>query len=96
MAVKPVFSEVVKAPNRLGTATPVSASLCPAAAGRRRLDANPVVAQADQGAGEGLFQPWPTPCGVFGNGPVQCRQQDFNLAKFRRPLMTEPIDRAQQ
>src|ERR1700723_3480054 len=63
---------------------------------RRRLDTDPAVDQADQRAGKGSLQPWLPRCGIFRNHAVQCRQQGFNLAEFGRPLMAEPLDRAQQ
>ena len=66
----------------------------PSAAARRcRFDANPPTDEADHRAGQGLFQPRPArPL----HGPVQRRQQGLDLAEFRRPFMTDAIDRAQQ
>ena len=53
---------------------------------------NSAADQADHRPGQGLFQP----CRpfAFGDGPVQCRQQRFDLAEFRRSLVTDPVDRA--
>ena len=73
-----------------------------AAARRRWFDANPAIHQADQRTGECLLQLWPPihlvsrPSCAFGRGPVQRRQQRFDFAKFRRTLMTDPVNRPQQ
>ena len=48
--------------------------------------------QADRRPGQRLFQPCLTL--AIRNGPVQHRQQRFDLAEFRRPLMTGPVNRA--
>src|SRR5260221_14765950 len=94
MAVKPAFSGVVKTPKRFAAVFEPASSRT--AARRRRLDTNSTIDQADQRAGEGLFQPWAVPCIVLGGGQVQCRQQGFDFAKFCRSLMTDPINYALQ
>jgi hypothetical protein len=94
MALAGVFSGVVKTATQIST--DASASIRPAAAGRRRGDVDPIIDQTNQRARKGLFQRWPAPPACFRQHPVQNRQQSFNLAKFRRSLMTEPIDRTQQ
>ena len=53
---------------------------------------NSPLRQADRGPGQRLFQPC-LPLAIR-NGPVQHRQQCFDLAEFRRPLMTGPVNRA--
>jgi hypothetical protein len=92
MALAAVFSGVVKTARQIRT--DASASIRPAAAGRRWGDVDPIIDQADQRARKGLFQRWPALC--FRQRAVQNRKQSFNLAKFRRSLTTEPIDRTQQ
>ena len=59
---------------------------------RCRIDMNSASDQADRRPGQRLFQP----CLPFAirNGPVQHRQQRFDLAEFRRPLVTGPVNRA--
>src|SRR5258708_20128618 len=89
MAVKPAFSGVVKTPKRFAAVFEPASSRT--AARRRRLDTDPAIDQADQRTGEGLFQPWPSPCIVLGTGQVPCRQQGFDLAKLCPSLMPHPV-----
>ena len=103
MALRWVFSGVVKAPERPGKRHPcrIAVSIHPTATRRRRLDTDPAVDQADQRTGKGSLQPRLPRCGIFRNQssaamPSNAAQQGFNLAKFCRPLVTEPLDRAQQ
>ena len=56
------------------------------------IDVNSALRQADCRPGQRLFQPC-LPL-VIRNGPVQHRQQRFNLAEFRRPFVTGPVNRA--
>ena len=59
MAVKPVFSEVVKL-ERYHATSSIRSHCRPAAAGRCRFDPDPAAGQAYQRTGKGLFQPlWP-------------------------------------
>jgi hypothetical protein len=48
--------------------------------------------QADRRPGERLFQPCLSL--AVRNGPVEHRQQRFDLAEFRRPFVTGPVNRA--
>ena len=48
--------------------------------------------QADRRPGQRLSQPW-LPLAIR-NGPVQHRQQRFDLAKLCRPFVTGPVNRA--
>ena len=66
-----------------GTATPSR---------RRRIDMNSASDKADCRPGQRLFQP----CLLLAirNGPIQHRQQRFDLAEFRGPFVTGPVDRA--
>src|SRR4051794_20971908 len=59
MALKWVFSGVVKAPERPGKRHPcrIAVSIHPTATRRRRLDTDPAVDQADQRTGKGSLQP---------------------------------------
>jgi hypothetical protein len=52
--------------------------------------------KADDGARERLFEPRETRFGRRSRCAVEAREQGFRLAKFRRPLMTEPVNRTQQ
>ena len=58
---------------------------------RRWIDMNAASDQADRRPGQRLFQPCLPP--AIRNGPVQRRQQRFDLAKFRRPFVTGPVNR---
>src|SRR4051812_17823654 len=94
--------EVVKAPpaDQADVVGNSGAGSARASASWRGFDANPAADQADQCTGKRLLELSlsfrPTPCGVCSRGPVQRRQQGLDLAKFRRPLMTETVDRTQQ
>src|SRR3974390_2533122 len=66
------------------------------AARRRCRDADAIIGEADQRTGQGLLQPRASLGTAFGHRFVQSRQQNFDLAEFRRSLMTKPVDGAQQ
>ena len=53
---------------------------------------NSAADQADCRPGKRLFQP--CLCLAVRNGPVQHRQQRFDLAEFRWPFVTGPVNRA--
>ena len=53
---------------------------------------NSASGQADRCPGQRLFQPC-LPL-ALRNGPVKDRQQRLDLAEFRRPLVTGPVNRA--
>jgi hypothetical protein len=53
---------------------------------------NSPLRQADRRPSQRLFQPR-LPLAIR-NGPVQHRQQRFNLAEFRSPFVTGPVNRA--
>src|SRR4051794_16818192 len=64
---------------------------------RRRLDPDAAVDEADQRAGDGLFQPDLTFRGsFFGPGLLQRGRERLHLAKLGRAFMADPVDGAQQ